>query len=63
MATYKKHLEKFIHDYPELIVKLSDFEFGDTIGKGGFGEVKRATQKKTGRECAIKTIFNVMSFT
>lgn len=58
MSNYKKQLEDFIAASPELIVQLSDFEFGDTIGKGGFGEVKRAIQKSTGLECAIKTIFN-----
>ena len=58
MSQYKKQLDEFIAASPDLIVRLSDFEFGDTIGKGGFGEVRRATQISTGRDCAIKTIFN-----
>ncbi|EAY03825.1 TKL family protein kinase [Trichomonas vaginalis G3] len=57
MSQYRKQLEEFIAASPQLITQLSEFEFGDTIGKGGFGEVKRAVEKKTGRECAVKTIF------
>lgn len=56
--SYQEYLSDFIKKYREYVVSLSDFEFGDTVGKGGFGEVRRAIQSSTGKECAVKTIFN-----
>jgi len=58
MSIYKKQLKEFSKVEKHLLLELKDFVFGDTIGKGGFGEVKRAIHSKTGRECAIKTIYN-----
>jgi len=58
MSVYLRYLADFCIEESELVVKLDEFEVGDTIGKGGFGEVKRAIQKKTGVQCAIKQIFN-----
>lgn len=57
MSAYKQDLADFSAEESELVVKLSDFDFGDVIGKGGFGEVNRAIQKSTGRDVAIKQIF------
>ncbi|EAY04342.1 TKL family protein kinase [Trichomonas vaginalis G3] len=57
MSVYKRYLEEFSHEESRLVVKMEDFDFGDVIGKGGFGEVHRAIYKKTGTECAIKQIF------
>lgn len=57
MSVYKQDLADFSAEESQLVVKLSDFDFGDVIGKGGFGEVNRAIQKSTGRDVAIKQIF------
>eukprot|EP00919_Chromeraceae_sp_WS-2016_P072135 GHVR01170657.1.p1 GENE.GHVR01170657.1~~GHVR01170657.1.p1 ORF type:complete len:100 (-),score=13.03 GHVR01170657.1:829-1128(-) len=37
-------------------VKLEDYEIGRTLGKGGFGKVKVAKNKKTGRYVALKLL-------
>ena len=57
MSVYKRYLEEFSLEESELVVNLDDFEMGDVIGKGGFGQVRRAIYKKTGIECGIKQIF------
>ena len=57
MTIYKRYLEEFSLEKNELVVNLDDFEMGDVIGKGGFGQVRRAIYKKTGIECGIKQIF------
>jgi len=41
-----------------LVVQMSDFLIGDVIGKGGFGEVRRAIRKSTGQDCAVKQIYS-----
>ena len=58
MSIYKRYLKEFSLEESQLVIKLSDFEFDDIIGKGGFGEVHKAIQKSTGRACAVKQIFN-----
>ncbi|EAY10706.1 TKL family protein kinase [Trichomonas vaginalis G3] len=40
------------------VVHLSEFIFGGVIGKGGFGEVRKAVQISTQRYCASKQIFS-----
>lgn len=57
MSVYKRYLEEFSLEEKRLVVNLDDFEMGDVIGKGGFGQVRRAIYKKTGIECGIKQIF------
>ena len=39
------------------VANLSDFIFGGVLGKGGFGEVRKAVQISTQRFCASKQIF------
>ena len=34
----------------------TDYEFGEVLGKGGFGEVRRGKRKADGKVVAIKTI-------
>jgi len=58
MSSHKRHLAKITAQESQYVVALADFEFGDEIGKGGFGEVHRARQKNTGRDCAVKKIFS-----
>ena len=55
---YKKDLAEFSVEESGLVVDLKDFEFGDIIGKGGFGEVRRAIHRSTGRDVAVKQIFS-----
>ena len=57
-SSYKRKLQEFSVKMKQLVVDLDDFDYGDVVGKGGFGEVRRAIDKKTGRECAVKTIFS-----
>ncbi|EAY11601.1 TKL family protein kinase [Trichomonas vaginalis G3] len=57
MSAYKRKLQEFTNLKKELVLNLDDFDYGDVIGKGGFGEVRRGINKQTGRECAVKTIF------
>lgn len=57
MSVYKRYLQEFSQEESRLVVKMEDFDFGDVIGKGGFGEVQRAIYKKNGVECAVKQIF------
>ena len=58
MSQYRKYLTKFTLEESKLVVSLDDFEFGDVIGKGGFGEVRRAIRKSTCQDCAVKHIFS-----
>ena len=37
-------------------MKLEDYEIGRTLGKGGFGKVKIAKNKKTGKYFALKLL-------
>lgn len=57
MSTYKRKLQEFTTLKRDLVLNLDDFDYGDVIGKGGFGEVRRGVHKISGRECAVKTIF------
>ena len=58
MTSHKRHLAKITMKESQYVVDLDDFEFGDVIGKGGFGEVNRARFKETGKDCAVKKIFS-----
>ena len=58
MNSYKKFLEEFSLEESHLVINLNDFEYGEIIGKGGFGEVKKAIFKKNKKICAIKEIYN-----
>ena len=40
----------------EIGTKLGSFEISDLLGKGGMGEVYRATDSKLGRDVAIKGV-------
>ena len=40
----------------DALVELEDYEIKNQIGKGGFGVVFRAIEKKTGKETALKVI-------
>ena len=40
----------------EVLVELEDYELKEPIGKGGFGVVFRAIEKKTGKEVALKVL-------
>ena len=54
----KKYLEKIASTTgSDKVVHLSDFIFGGIIGKGGFGEVRKAVQISTQKFCASKQIF------
>jgi serine/threonine protein kinase len=37
-------------------LKLEDYEIGRVLGKGGFGKVKVAKNKKTGKYVALKLL-------
>lgn len=54
----KQQLEELKADFPDLVVNRSQFEFGNIIGKGGFGEVTRAFDKNSRKQCAVKQIFS-----
>ena len=53
-------IPKLINHYSDTIsdvfTKKKDYEFLDTLGAGSFGTVRKAIQKSTGREVAIKII-------
>ena len=53
----QKYLEKLTAKGGNKVVNLSEFIFGGVIGKGGFGEVRKAVQISTQRYCASKQIF------
>ena len=54
-------LQKTVKDleieFPQYIIRKEDFDIGEQIGKGGFGEVYQATYRRTGQECAFKELF------
>ncbi|GAA5970347.1 hypothetical protein JCM21900_001652 [Sporobolomyces salmonicolor] len=50
------HLLDYIHGQPASHRRKRHYVVKDTIGVGGFGEVKRATALDSGREVAIKII-------
>ncbi|GAA6002918.1 hypothetical protein JCM10207_001897 [Rhodosporidiobolus poonsookiae] len=50
------HLLDYIQGQPSSHHRKRHYAIGETIGVGGFAEVKRATQIDTGREVAIKII-------
>ena len=58
LDSIKQQLEDLKADFPDLVVSRSQFEFGNMIGKGGFGEVSRAFDKKSRKQCAVKQIFS-----
>lgn len=55
--TEQKGFQTLSKDDLKYVVEISDFESFDFIGKGGFAEVYKGTQKSTGKEVAIKQIF------
>ncbi|EAY10858.1 TKL family protein kinase [Trichomonas vaginalis G3] len=58
MSVYKRHLQELSKTESDLVVDLSNFEFQDVIGKGGFGEVIKGVDKNSGKIVAIKQIFS-----
>ncbi|OHS96186.1 TKL family protein kinase [Tritrichomonas foetus] len=58
LDTILQQLEDLESDFPDLVVKKSQFSMGSVIGKGGFGEVYRAKDRKSQKECAYKQIFS-----
>lgn len=46
-----------IRKYPNLLREISDFEFDAIIGKGGFGEVWKANDLRSGKVVAVKELF------
>ena len=53
----QKYLDRLASEGSNKVVNLSEFIFGGVIGKGGFGEVRKAVQISTQRYCASKQIF------
>lgn len=47
-----------LHNYPNQIITLDDYDFTNkaSLGKGAFGDVLMAYDKKTGEKVAIKTV-------
>ena len=53
-----QQLEDLESDFPDLVVTKGQFVMGSVIGKGGFGEVYRARDRVSQRDCAYKQIFS-----
>ena len=53
MSEVLQHLSAELKPY---LVKLEDFELGESIGHGAYGEVFKAVHKKTGKVCAVKQL-------
>lgn len=54
----QRYLDSLTAKGGNYILNLSEFIFGGVIGKGGFGEVRKAVQISTQRYCASKQIFS-----
>ena len=50
---------KLIRKYPEYLRDISDFEFIEQIGQGGFSKVWKAQDLRTGHICAVKELHEV----
>jgi serine/threonine protein kinase len=50
-------LNSIARDFPHLVLRKADFTLGEVCGGGGFGVVLRAKMLSTGRECAVKQLF------
>ncbi|OHT16932.1 TKL family protein kinase [Tritrichomonas foetus] len=51
-----KLIIRLIQNYPNYIRDISDFQFEQQIGKGGFGQVWLARDLRSGKLCAIKEL-------
>ena len=58
MIKWSKKIQEISEEREDLVVDINDFEFGEVIGHGGYGDVIRATQKSTGKDCAVKKIYS-----
>lgn len=45
--------------FNDVLVELVDYEIKNQIGKGNFGDVFMAIDKKTGKETALKILFQI----
>lgn len=54
---FPKTLIELVKALPQYVRDLDDFKLDKQIGKGGFGEVWRAIDKRTNEEVAVKKLF------
>jgi serine/threonine protein kinase len=50
-------LDEIAMGLPDLVCTIHNFNLQEEIGKGGFGRVLRATDKRTGKVVAVKEVF------
>ena len=50
-------LIQLVDRYPEYVRQISDFQFEQAIGKGGFAQVWLANDLRTGMRCAVKELY------
>jgi len=46
-----------VHQFPQFLREISDFQFDRPIGEGGFGQVWLGNDLRTGKVVAIKELF------
>jgi MAP/microtubule affinity-regulating kinase len=53
-TSFLENLPKFVHNSKKENSKISNYEFGDEIGRGAFGTVRLGIHTETGEKVAIK---------
>ena len=57
IASVPSDMAALVQEHPNFVVDLNDFSIGQSIGRGGAGEVFKAYDSKTKKECAVKQIY------
>ena len=57
MAEWERKIRDISNSKHDFVVDIHDFILGDVIGVGGYGKVRKAFNRETGEDCAIKQIY------